>query len=89
MLGGALGAAKAGLICAAVLLAVVYFAPDGGDVERSIGTSRAAPILWTGMDRLAGVLPAQYRQDARGFLNSYRPAPGAPGADTQTQARGE
>ena len=41
LMGGAFGLLKAGLISASVLLAVVYFSPDGGNIERHIGTSKS------------------------------------------------
>jgi uncharacterized membrane protein required for colicin V production len=40
-MGGAFGLLKSGLICAAVLLAVVYFSPDGGNIEKHIGSSKS------------------------------------------------
>jgi len=82
LLGGALGLAKAGLICGAILLGVVYFAPDGGQVERAIGGSRSGPVLWKAMRGLAGVLPTRYRTDALAFLQKH--APPAPPAAAQT-----
>ena len=71
LMGGIFGAAKAGLICAGVLLGVVYFAPDGGQVEASIGHSKAGPMLWGAMDSVAGTLPQEYRGDVKGFLESH------------------
>jgi membrane protein required for colicin V production len=78
LIGGAFGAAKAGLICAGILLTVVYFAPDGGQLERSIGSSRSAPMLWGAMDSVAGALPGAYRGDVQKFLRTNAPPP-APG----------
>ena len=69
--GGAFGIAKAGLICAGILLTVVYFAPDGGHVENSIGRSKAGPMLWGAMESAAGALPKAYRADVQKFLNAH------------------
>ena len=85
LLGGALGLAKAGLICGGVLLGVVYFSPDDGRVERSIGTSRSGPMLWKARRGLAGALPARYRTDAQAFLDKH--VPPAPPAAAQTGTR--
>jgi membrane protein required for colicin V production len=71
LMGGVFGAAKAGLICAGVLLAVVYFAPDGGHLEASIGRSKSGPMLWGAMDSVAGVLPKDYRGNVRTFLHAH------------------
>lgn len=73
IMGGAFGLLKSGLICAAVLLAVVYFSPDGGNIEKHIGSSKAAPMLWRAMTRVAGALPERYRGDVRGFLEKNQP----------------
>ena len=72
-MGGAFGLLKSGLICAAVLLAVVYFSPDGGSIEKHIGSSKSAPMLWRAMTRVAGALPERYRGDVRGFLEENQP----------------
>jgi membrane protein required for colicin V production len=71
LVGAVFGAAKAGLVCAGVLLTVVYFAPDGGQVEHSIGHSRAGPMLWGAMDSVAGALPQAYRGNVKEFLRSH------------------
>ncbi len=71
LMGGFFGAVKAGLICAGVLLTVVYFAPDGGQLEASISRSKSGPMLWGAMDSVAGALPKEYRGDVKGFLNSH------------------
>jgi len=71
LIGGLFGAAKAGLICAGVLLAVVYFAPDGGQLEASISKSKAGPMLWGALDSVAGALPKEYRGSVKGFLNAH------------------
>jgi membrane protein required for colicin V production len=71
LMGGVFGAAKAGLICAAILLGVVYFAPDGGQVEASISHSKAGPMLWGAMDSVAGTLPKEYRGNVKGFLDTH------------------
>ncbi|MHC4547342.1 MAG: CvpA family protein [Planctomycetota bacterium] len=73
LIGGAFGLLKSGLICAGVLLAVVYFAPDGGVIERHVGSSKAAPMFWNAMKSVAGALPERYRTDIRGFLDVHRP----------------
>ncbi|HEX5135986.1 MAG TPA: CvpA family protein [Planctomycetota bacterium] len=73
LMGGFFGAAKAGLICAGVLLAVVYFAPDGGQLEASISRSKSGPMLWGAMDSVVGVLPKEYRGSAQGFLHANSP----------------
>ena len=72
LVGAAFGVVKAGLICAAILLTVVYFAPDGGGIEQRIGASKAAPMLWNAMDNVADALPERYRGDVRGFLDANR-----------------
>lgn len=71
LMGGFFGAAKAGLIAAGVLLAVVYFAPDGGQLEASIGKSKSGPMLWGAMDSVAGALPKEYRGNVQGFLHAH------------------
>lgn len=71
LMGGFFGAAKAGLICAGILLGVVYFAPDGGQLEASISHSKAGPMLWGAMDSVAGALPKEYRGSVQGFLQSH------------------
>lgn len=73
LMGGLFGAAKAGLICAGILLTVVYFSPDGGQVEASIGRSKAGPMLWGAMDSVAGALPRAYRSDVQKFLHAHTP----------------
>jgi membrane protein required for colicin V production len=75
LMGGFFGAVKAGLICAGVLLTVVYFAPDGGQVEASISKSKSGPMLWGAMDSVAGALPKEYRGTVKGFLSSHGLAP--------------
>jgi len=69
LMGGCFGILKAGLICAAILLAVVYFAPNGGRLEQSISSSKAGPMLWGAMDSVAGALPNPYRAGAQDFLH--------------------
>lgn len=82
LMGGALGILKTGLICAAILLTVVYFAPNGGGIEKAISRSRAAPVLWKAMTSAAGVLPEKMRGEARKFLeDNALPAP--PPADAK------
>jgi membrane protein required for colicin V production len=71
LMGGLFGAAKAGLICAAVLLGIVYFAPDGGQLEDSIRRSKAGPMLFGAMGSVAGVLPKEYRGSVQGFLDHH------------------
>jgi membrane protein required for colicin V production len=68
LLGAAFGVAKAGLLCAGILLAVVYFAPNGGGIERSIGSSRAGPAIWEALDGAVRYLPEGVRGDVLGFL---------------------
>ena len=68
LLGAAFGVAKAGLLCAGILLAVVYFAPNGGGIERSIGSSRSGPAIWQALDGAARYLPEGVRGDVEGFL---------------------
>ena len=72
LVGAGFGVAKAGLICASILLTVVYFAPDGGGIEKRIAASKAAPMLWKAMENVANALPERYRGDVRGFLNANR-----------------
>ena len=67
--GAALGAAKAGITAAALLLAIVFFAPDGGGLERAIGSSRTAPALWRAMDEVAEALPDRVGDPMESFLD--------------------
>ena len=71
LIGGFFGAVKAGLICAGVLLTIVYFAPNGGQVEASISRSKAGPMLWGAMDSVAGALPKEYRANVQTFLHEH------------------
>lgn len=68
LMGGIFGVAKAALICAGILLAVVVLANDGGNIERAIGSSKAGPALWRALDKAVGVLPKNVRGDFRDFL---------------------
>ncbi len=68
LMGGALGLLKGGLICAGILLALVYFSKDGGEMERAIGQSRAGPMLWRAMSRVADLLPGRIRPTVVEFL---------------------
>lgn len=78
IVGGAFGAAKAALLAAAVLLAVVYFAPDGGGIERAIGASRSGPVFWRALERAPRYLPAEMADPMEAFLDRNRlPAPPA------------
>jgi len=77
LMGGLLGACKAGLIAGGVLLTLVTFAPDGGGIERAIGSSRAAPKLWQAMNGVAHVLPSSVRGHVEGFLRA-NPLPEPP-----------
>ena len=78
LMGAVLGACKAGIICAGVLLAIVALAHDGGEIERAISDSRAAPFLWKAMDQGARLLPGNVREDVQGFLNRNSLPAGAP-----------
>jgi membrane protein required for colicin V production len=71
LMGGLFGAAKAGLICAGVLLAVVYFSPADGRIEASISRSKSGPMLWGALDSVAGALPKEYRGTVQGFLHAH------------------
>ncbi|MHC4909287.1 MAG: CvpA family protein [Planctomycetota bacterium] len=68
LIGGAFGAAKAGIVAAALLIGIVVMAQDGGDVERAIGSSKAGPFIWQTMDSATKWLPEGVRGDVRGFL---------------------
>jgi membrane protein required for colicin V production len=68
IMGGALGAAKAAATACVVLLAIVYFAPDDGGLERAIGDSRSGPVLWKAMDRVAASLPDTVGDRVEHFL---------------------
>jgi len=68
VLGAALGAGKAALLAAFVLLGVVYFAPDGGGLERAIGSSRTGPVFWRALDSVAEVLPEEVGHPMERFL---------------------
>jgi len=72
LMGAAFGTVKAGLICGAILLSVVYASDNGGVVEKHISESRTGPLLWRGMSGVAGALPERYRGDVQGFLNEHR-----------------
>jgi membrane protein required for colicin V production len=85
IMGAAFGVLKAGLICAGVLLAVVYFAPNGGQLEHSIGRSRAGPMLWGAMGSVAGALPQAYRADVQHFLDAHA----LPRDEAQAETRAE
>jgi len=78
LMGGLFGVAKAALICAGILLAVVVLANDGGDIERAIGSSKAGPVLWRALERAAGVLPRNVRGDVREFLEKNALPDGRP-----------
>lgn len=69
LMGGLFGTLKAGLVCAGVLLGVVYFATDDGEIERAIGASRAGQQLWKAMDRAVDILPEPARGEMREFLD--------------------
>jgi len=69
--GAALGAAKAGVTAAALLLAIVFFAPDGGGLERAIGSSRTAPALWRAMGEVAEALPDRVGDPMESFLDTH------------------
>lgn len=71
LMGACFGVVKSGMICAAILLAVVYFAPNGGRLEQSIGSSKAAPMLWGAMDSVADSLPKPYRVGMQDFLTNH------------------
>jgi membrane protein required for colicin V production len=68
LIGGAFGAAKAGIVAAALLVGIVAMAQDGGDVERAIGSSKSGPFIWQAMDSATRWLPESVRGDVRGFL---------------------
>jgi len=71
IMGGALGAAKAAGTACIVLLAIVYFAPDGGGLERAIGDSRSGPALWNAMDQAAESLPDDVGDRFEDFLDDH------------------
>jgi membrane protein required for colicin V production len=83
VMGALFGSLKAALVCAGLLLAVATFAPSQGGLMRAIANSRAGPLLWEGMDRVAAWLPGEYGERASTFVHSRRPAPagdaGTPG----------
>lgn len=89
LMGAAFGVVKAGLICGGILLAIVTFAPDGGTLERHIGTSKAGPLLWDAMNRVARVLPGEIRGDFEGYLGKHQlpPRPDAEPAETPATSR--
>jgi len=98
LLGGAFGALKGAVICAGILLTLVTFAADGGSIENAIGASRAGPVLWSAMDRVAEILPDNVGQPVRGFLEKNHlplapppaaaPAEAAPPAPHESTERG-
>ncbi|MHC4954332.1 MAG: CvpA family protein [Planctomycetota bacterium] len=71
VMGGALGGVKAGATAAAVLLGIVYFAPDNGGLERAIGSSRSGPALWRAMDTAAEALPDKVGDRMEDFLDEH------------------
>jgi len=71
LIGAAFGMAKTGLLCGAILLGIVYIAPNEGGIESAIGRSRVGPVLWKAMDRAAAVLPGKVRRPARRFLQDH------------------
>jgi len=85
IVGGAFGAAKAALLAAGVLLAIVYFAPDGGGLERAIGASRSGPVFWRVLDRAPEYLPSAVGDPMAEFLEKNRlpekPSAAAPDRD--------
>jgi len=83
IVGGAFGAAKACLLAMGLLLGIVYFAPDGGGLERAIGSSRSGPAFWQFLDRAAHYLPDNVSGPVTSFLDDNRlperaTAPAAP-----------
>ena len=84
-MGAALGVLKTGLICAGILLTVVYFAPNEGGIEKAIGRSRAAPVLWKAMTSAAGVLPEKMRGEFRQFLEDNALPPPPPSDEQEHQ----
>ncbi|MHC4939522.1 MAG: CvpA family protein [Planctomycetota bacterium] len=82
IVGGAFGAAKAALLAAGILLGVVYFAPDGGGLERAIGSSRSGPVFWRAMDQAADFLPDEVGDPMEAFLDD-NPLPEEPRAETE------
>ena len=83
LMGGLFGVAKAGLICAGILMAVVVLANDGGDIERAIGSSKSGPTIWQALDKAINVLPKHVRGEVRQFLRNNA-LPKAP-ADKDTE----
>ena len=69
IVGGAFGAAKASLLAAGILLGIVYFAPDGGGLERAIGSSRSGPVFWRALDRVTEYLPNEVAAPMDAFLD--------------------
>jgi membrane protein required for colicin V production len=68
IVGAAFGAAKAALLAAGILLAIVYFAPDGGGLERAIGASHSGPVFWRALERAQRYLPAEVAEPMEAFL---------------------
>ncbi|MCZ6788071.1 MAG: CvpA family protein [Planctomycetota bacterium] len=75
VLGGLFGAFKAGVVCCALLLGVLFLWPSNGSVVKAMWTSKAAPVLWNAMDAGMRVvpLPEGVRTQAREFLEENRP----------------
>jgi len=76
LLGGLFGALKAGVISAGILLTFVAFAADGGSIQRAIGSSRSAPVLWDAIGKVADLLPERMSGDVKQFLGK-NPVPRA------------
>jgi len=73
LMGALFGSLKAALVCAGLLLAVATFAPSNGGLMRAIGDSRAGPLLWKGMGRVAAWLPGEYGKRATTYVERTRP----------------
>ena len=81
--GGLFGALKATVILCGVLLAIVAAAPAEGIIVKAMWSSKAAPALWSAMEKTAEVLPVpeNFRDKAQDLLRSKNPASQS-GSDT-------
>ena len=56
---------------------IVYFAPDGGGLERAIGSSHSGPVFWRALDSATDYLPDEVGDPMEAFLDD-NPLPEEP-----------
>ena len=77
LLGGVFGGLKAALLSAGILFAILALAPQDGGIRRAARASWFGPVLWTGVDQAASVLPVETRTQIRQFLYVHDLRPSA------------